>query len=62
MSVNIENLIKVIVCPITKTKLTYNREKNELISKKAGLIFPIIDDVPILIIEEAKKVKRASKK
>jgi uncharacterized protein YbaR (Trm112 family) len=62
MSVNIENMVKIIVCPITKTKLTYNREKNELISKKAGLIFPIIDDVPILIIEEAKKVKRASKK
>jgi hypothetical protein len=62
MSVNIENLIKVIVCPITKTKLTYNRENNELISKKAGLIFPIIDDVPILIIEEAKKIKIVSKK
>jgi uncharacterized protein YbaR (Trm112 family) len=62
MSVNIENLIKVIVCPITKTKLTYNRENNELISRKAGLIFPIIDDVPILIIEEAKKIKIVSKK
>ena len=62
MSVNIENLVKLIVCPITKTKLIYDKENNELISKKAGLTFPIIDDVPILIIEEAKKIKRASKK
>ena len=58
MSVNIRNLIKIIVCPITKTKLTYNKENNELISKKAGLRFPIVNDVPILIIEEAKKIKR----
>ena len=62
MSANIENLIKIIVCPITKTKLIFNKENNELISKKAGLIFPIIDDVPILIIEEAKKIKIVSKK
>ena len=62
MSANIENLIKIIVCPITKTKLIFNKEKNELISKKAGLIFPIIDDVPILIVEEAKKIKKVSKK
>ena len=62
MSVNIENLIKIIVCPITKTKLIYNKQNNELISKKAGLIFPIIDDVPILILEEAKKIKKVSKK
>ena len=62
MSANIENLIKIIVCPITKTKLTYNKENNELISKKAGLIFPIVNDVPILIIEEAKKIKRVSVK
>ena len=60
MSVNIENLIKIIVCPITKTKLTYNKENNELISKKAGLTFPIVNGVPILIIEEAKKIKRVS--
>ena len=62
MSVNIENLIKIIVCPITKTKLIYNKQNNELISKKAGLIFPIIDDVPILILEEAKKIRKVSKK
>ena len=62
MSVNIENLIKIIVCPITKTKLIYNKENNELISKKAGLIFPIINDVPILIIEEAKKMEKVSTK
>lgn len=62
MSVNIRNLIKMIVCPITKTKLTYDKENNELISKKAGLIFHIVNDVPILIIEEAKKIKRVSVK
>ena len=52
-----KDLIKVLVCPITKTKLSYNTEKNQLISKKAGLVFPIINGVPILIINEAKQIK-----
>ena len=64
MSSNIEkipldkDLIKILVCPITKSKLIYDKKNNELISKEAGLVFSIINGVPILIIEEAKNLKK----
>ena len=64
MSLNIEkipldkDLIKILVCPITKSKLIYDKENNELISKEAGLVFPIINGVPILIIDEARNLKK----
>ena len=50
-------LLGFLVCPITKSKLLYNIKSNELISEKAGLAFPIINGVPILIIEEARSIK-----
>jgi len=52
-----KHLIKMLVCPITKSNLIY-KENNELISKEAGLIFPIINGVPILIIDEARNLKK----
>ena len=64
MSLNIEkglvdkDLIKMLVCPITKSNLIYDKENNELISKEAGLVFPIINGVPILIIDEARNLKK----
>ena len=64
MSSNIEkipldkDLIKILVCPITKSNLIYDKENNELISKEAGLVFPIINGVPILIIDEARNLKK----
>ena len=63
MSLNTETifldkaLLELVVCPITKSKLLYNMKSNELISEKAGLAFPIINGVPILIIEEARSIK-----
>ena len=63
MSLNTETifldkaLLELVVCPITKSKLLYNIKSNELISEKAGLAFPIINGVPILIIEEARSIK-----
>ena len=62
MSSNIEkelldkDLIKMLVCPITKSNLIYDKENNELISQEAGLVFPIINGVPILIIDEARNL------
>ena len=53
-----KELIKILVCPITKSKLIYDKKNNELISKEAGLVFPIINGVPILIIDEAKNLKK----
>ena len=64
MSSNIEkelldkDLITMLVCPITKSKLIYDNKNNELISKEAGLVFPIINGVPILIIDEARNLKK----
>ena len=53
-----KDLIKMLVCPITKSNLIYDKENNELISKEAGLVFPIINGVPILIIDEARNLKK----
>jgi uncharacterized protein YbaR (Trm112 family) len=68
MSLNTETnfldkaLLELVVCPITKSKLLYNIKSNELISNKAGLAFPIINGVPILIIEEARSIKSENSK
>ena len=51
-----ESLLDIIVCPVTKEKLTLDKKTNELISKKAKLAFPIREGIPILLIEEARKL------
>ncbi len=50
-------LLEVLVCPLTKTPLLYDRERQELISEAAGLAFPIRDGVPIMLPEEARKLE-----
>jgi uncharacterized protein len=47
-------LLEVLVCPVTKGPLTYDREKGELVSKGARLAYPIRDGVPIMLPEEAR--------
>jgi len=47
-------LLEVLVCPVTRGRLDYDREANELISKGAKLAFPIRDGVPIMLPEEAR--------
>ncbi len=49
-------LLEVLVCPVTKTPLTYDKKNQELISKKAGLAFPIKNGIPILLPEKARKL------
>jgi uncharacterized protein YbaR (Trm112 family) len=49
-------LLEILVCPVTKTALHYDREKQELISEKARLAFPIRDGIPIMLTEEARKL------
>ena len=51
-------LLEILVCPLTKTPLIYDREAGELISKKAGLAFPIRDGIPIMLVEEARKLAK----
>jgi uncharacterized protein len=50
-------LLEVLVCPLTKTPLRYDRERQELISEAAKLAFPIRDGVPIMLPDEARKLE-----
>jgi len=47
-------LLEILVCPLTKTPLTYDRDRNELVSLKAGLAYPIRDGIPIMLADEAR--------
>lgn len=47
-------LLDILVCPQTKGPLIYDREKGELLSKKASLAYPIRDGVPIMLVDEAR--------
>ncbi len=49
-------LLEILVCPLTKTPLEYDAEKQELISRAAKLAFPIRDGIPIMLAEEARRL------
>ncbi|SFV38051.1 Trm112 family protein [Hyphomicrobium facile] len=49
-------LLELLVCPLTKTRLVYDAKARELISKAAGLAFPIRNGVPLMIEEAARKL------
>lgn len=49
-------LLEILVCPATRENLEYDKEGQELISKKAGLAFPIRDGIPILLVDEARQL------
>ncbi len=52
-------LLEILVCPITKGALVYDKEKQELISKSARLAYPIRDGIPVMLEEEARKLTDA---
>ena len=52
-------LLELLVCPQTKTPLTYDRDANELLSKKARLAYPIRDGIPIMLPDEARELSDA---
>ncbi|MGK6354232.1 Trm112 family protein [Sphingomonas sp. DT-207] len=49
-------LLERLVCPATRTRLRYDAERQELVSDEAGLAYPIRDGVPVLLVEEARKL------
>ena len=49
-------LLEILVCPLTKASLDYDAERQELISRAAGLAYPIRDGIPIMLPEEARKL------
>lgn len=50
-------MLELLVCPVTKGRLRYDREKNELVSEKARLAYPIRDGIPIMLESEARKIE-----
>ena len=50
-------LLEILVCPVTKSPLAYNKARNELVSKAAGLAYPIRDGVPIMLPEDARQLE-----
>jgi uncharacterized protein YbaR (Trm112 family) len=52
-------LLELLVCPVTKGPLVYDRERQELISKSARLAYPIRDGIPVMLEEEARKLAPA---
>jgi uncharacterized protein YbaR (Trm112 family) len=50
-------MLELLVCPLTKGRLSYDRARNELISEGAKLAYPIRDGVPIMLISEARKIE-----
>ena len=49
-------LLEMLVCPVTKGPLVYDREKQELVSKSARLAYPIRDGIPVMLEEEARRL------
>jgi uncharacterized protein len=49
-------LLEILVCPVTKGPLIYDRERQELISKRAGLAYPIRNGIPVMLPEEARNL------
>jgi uncharacterized protein YbaR (Trm112 family) len=55
-------LLEILVCPLTKGPLVYDRERQELISKQAGLAYPVRDGIPIMLVDEARQLDDAESK
>ena len=58
MSAKIDSkLLEILVCPLTKVPLRYDAQAQELISDQAGLAYPIRDGIPIMLVDEARKIE-----
>jgi uncharacterized protein len=49
-------MLEALVCPLTQAVLSYDAEHQELISRAAGLAFPIRDGIPIMLVSEARQI------
>jgi len=50
-------LLEILVCPVTKGPLEYDAQAGELISRQAGLAFPIREGIPIMLVDEAREIR-----
>ena len=53
---NITELLEVLVCPLTKGKLSYDKERQELVSEEAQLAYPIVNNIPVMLPNKARKL------
>ena len=53
-------LLEILVCPLTKGPLTYDRDAQELVSKQAQLAYPVRDGIPIMLVDEARELDASS--
>ena len=49
-------LLELLVCPVTKGPLVYDRDKQELVSKSARIAYPVRDGIPVMLEEEARRL------
>ena len=54
-------LLEILICPVTRTTLHYDRNRQELVSKAAGLAYPIRGGVPIMLPDEARELSDAER-
>ena len=54
-------LLEILVCPLTKGPLRYDRARGELVSEQAGLAYPIRDGIPIMLVDEARPLTEADR-
>ena len=50
-------MLEALICPQTHSTLSYDAERQELVSKKAGLAYPIRNGIPVMLIDEARKLQ-----
>ena len=51
-----EKLLEILVCPLTRTRLRYDAAAQELVSDEAGIAYPVRGGVPVMLIEEARRL------
>ena len=56
MAVTDPKLLEILICPLTRTTLRYDAERQELVSRAAGLAYPIRNGVPIMLASEAREL------
>jgi len=54
-------LLEILVCPLTKGPLVYKKDAQELISKQAGLAFPVREGIPVMLPDEARELTDAER-
>lgn len=55
-----ETILEVLVCPVSKKPLRYDKEKNELVCEESGIAYPIVDGIPNLVPQDARIINKGT--